>query len=127
MIERRNDAGWILGFLIAMGLTGALVGALLPGPRAAVEPCTLLPHHVPKFPGVATLRFAMVHDAVTERYPTPALAYYDERTRRTRLELAAEESRMSEGKETKKHLELIDDLAAGLDMLGKQAESIAPM
>lgn len=115
-------------FLAVLASGGALLCGfggpqLFPEWTVPADSCPL-PHHVPKFPGVASLRFAMVHDVLTERYAKHGPAWYEERNRRTRLLLAKESSK----KETsRKHLELIDDLAAGLDLLGQHAESVSMM
>jgi hypothetical protein len=121
-------AVWLLLVLLA-GLGGWIAGETFPDTHTAradnPSPCPL-PYHVPKYPGTASLRFAMVHDVVTERYPKHGPAYYEERNRLTRLALQEEEKRIG-GAPSRKHFELIDDLAAGLDHLGRHAESIALM
>jgi hypothetical protein len=121
----------VLLFLLAFASVGAALGVsfgpqLLPQLQVSPGPCPL-PHHVPKYPGVASLRFAMVHDVLSERYPKHGRAYYEERNRRTRLALKEEDGRMarSDGKPTRRYFELIDDLGVGLDLLGRHAESVA--
>lgn len=122
MAKARTSRVTMLVFLVVLAGFGAAVGqsvarqyfAQRPPPRACP-----LPHHVPKFPGVASLRFAMVHDVLTERYPRHAPAYHQERVRLARLALAAEH------KPTPRHFELIDDLGVGLDLLGQHEQSIA--
>lgn len=81
----------------------------------------ILPHQEPKFPGAATFRFAMVHDVVHERFPKHGPAYYIERERlaRERLTHVSPDSDDAFG--------LMDDIAAGLDRLGKPAEAVPIM
>jgi hypothetical protein len=49
------------------GVVGAVVG--YHAGRVTVTRAYPLPHHIPSLPGGATLRFAMVHDVIHERYP----------------------------------------------------------
>ena len=46
------------------------------------------PHHIPKTPGGVSLRFAMVQDVIHERFARHGRAYYAERNRRAREDLA---------------------------------------
>ncbi|MBL8793761.1 MAG: hypothetical protein JNM56_07650 [Planctomycetia bacterium] len=115
-------------FLAAVGaIAGAIAGSRLERPEATKT--YPLPHHVPKYPGVASLRFAMVHDVVTERFAKHGPAYYEERNRIARAALDQEEARMKQGdgKPTARYFELVDDLAAGLDLLGQHDQSVALM
>ena len=121
-------AAWIF-LLILAGLGGMFAGVAFPQadvPDLAHPSTCPLPYHIPKYPGVASLRFAMVHDVVTERYARHGPAYYEERNRLTRRALAEEQERMG-NVPSPKFFELTDDLAAGLDYLGRHAESIPLM
>src|SRR5262245_34885730 len=73
--------GAVCGVAAGLGLANLFPATLAPGWECP------LPHHVPKYPGVASLRFAMVHDVVTERYAKHGPTYYEERNRLTRIEL----------------------------------------
>lgn len=117
----------VLCLAVVGAIGGAIAGARLEPPESTQS--YPLPHHIPKYPGVASLRFAMVHDVVTERFPKHGPAYYEERNRITRQALDQEEARMkqADGKPTKKYFELLDDLGAGLDLLRQHEESVALM
>ncbi len=79
------------------------------------------PHHVPEYPGGVSLRLAMVHDVVHERFPRHGADHYRERNRLTRAVLAkldaADPARFP----------LDDDLAVGLERLGKSDEAVTVM
>src|SRR5262245_20542205 len=86
---------------------------------------TPLPHHISKYPGGVSLRFAMVHDVVHERFPRHGKAYYAERNRRVCEHLAGMEAKEpSDGKPSDAYLSLFDDLGAGLDHLGEHDEAV---
>src|SRR3954464_10654972 len=80
-----------------------------------------LPHHVPEHKGGVSFRFAMAHDVIHERFPRHGPAHYRERDRLTREKLA----RLSPGDPAS--FPLGDDLAAGLDRLGRSDEAAAVM
>ncbi len=80
-----------------------------------------LPHHVPKYPGGLSLRFAMAHDVIHERFARHGPAHYRERNRLTREKLAALAA------DDPAAFPLADDLAAGLERLGKSDEAIRVM
>lgn len=80
-----------------------------------------LPHHVPQFSGGLSLRFAMVHDVLHERFPKHGRGYYQERNRLTRQRL----STLAPGDPAS--FPLSDDLAAGLERLGKPDEAVVVM
>jgi hypothetical protein len=117
----------VFGLAIVGAIAGGVFGARLEPPESTAS--YPLPHHISKYPGVASLRFAMVHDVVTERFPKHGPAYYEERNRLTREALELEEARIkqADGKPTRKYFELQDDLGAGLDLLRKHEESVALM
>jgi hypothetical protein len=122
-----------LALVLACGLCGGLVGLLLglwtdwfpPWSTEARTPRAYpLPHHLPKHPGGVSFRFAMVHDVLHERFPRHGPAYYRERNRRTRLRLAHLERRQPEGSRAAGYFDLLDDLGAGLDALGRHDEAV---
>jgi hypothetical protein len=78
-----------------------------------------LPHHVPKYEGGISFRFAMAHDVIHERYPRHGEAYYRERNRLVRKELAEKEGRQDDA-----YLALFDDMGAGLDALKDDDEAV---
>src|SRR4051812_48698132 len=91
-------------------LAGGVIGYALAPPRPS-EPRTLVlpyPHHVPKTPGGVSLRFAMIQDVLHERFAHHGRAYYIERNRLARDELA----KLEVGE---RYFALMDDLGAGLD------------
>jgi hypothetical protein len=102
----------VAGGLLAHTLAKAFVA--VPTPRTRVLP---YPHHIPKTAGGVSLRFAMVQDVVHERFARHGKAYYTERNRRAREELA----RLSPGDRWDS---LQDDLGAGLDHLGNDDEAV---
>ena len=75
--------GWCVGW--AAGSVGHFI------PKSAKYPFlaqhTPLPHHVPKYPGGVSFRFAMAHDVIHERFSRHGPAYYRERDRITREKL----------------------------------------
>lgn len=80
-----------------------------------------LPHHVPKYAGGLSFRFAMAQDVIHERYPKHGPAHYRERDRLTRLALDALPA------DDPARFPLLDDLSAGLDRLGRSDEAIAAL
>jgi len=82
---------------------------------------TPLPHQVPEHPGGVSFRFAMAHDVIVERFARHGPAHYSERNRLTRLKLKTLSG------DDPARFALLDDLAAGLERLGKSAEAVAVM
>jgi hypothetical protein len=83
------------------------------------------PHHIPKQPDGISLRFAMVHDVVHERFPRHGTAYYLERNRRVRQNLADLKQRGdADGRPSEQYFALLDDLAVGLEFVGEHNEAI---
>jgi hypothetical protein len=105
------------------GCTGGSIGHLLPQPAnyPFLAEYTPLPHHVPRYPGGVSLRFAMVHDVIHERFPKHGRAHYAERDRLTRAKLNALHQ------DDRARFPLLDDLGAGLERLGKSDEAVAVM
>lgn len=79
------------------------------------------PHFVPKYAGGVSLRFAMVHDVIHERYPVRGPAYYRERDRIVREKLKTLPPDSQEA------FDLTDDLGVGLDKLGRAGEAVPPL
>jgi hypothetical protein len=117
-------------FIIAfIGLMGALLGAFLGRSSApTAEQMYPLPHHVPKYPGGVSLRFAMVHDVIHERFPRHGNAYYEERNRRAIEAMKEEEGKLAQGANpSDKYWAAVDDLGVGLERLGKHEEAVVLM
>ena len=76
--------GCSLLVILWMALVGAVGGYCLQVTHFVdEEPVAYpLPHHIPKVEGGVTLRFAMVHDVLHERYAVHGKAYNEERDRR---------------------------------------------
>ena len=114
------NRGCAMLFIFGMAIVGVVVGFGLQFarviPAVAAYP---LPHHIAKYPDGVTLRFAMVHDVLHERYPVHGRAYYEERNRRVQQALAQAPA--------EPNWNLVDDLAVGLDRLGRHSESVAMM
>jgi hypothetical protein len=78
-----------------------------------------LPHHIPKYEGGVSLRFAMVHDVIHERFPRHGEVYYRERNRLARKALADKGRPHDDA-----YFALFDDLGAGLDYLKQDDEAV---
>src|SRR4051794_36966287 len=100
------------------GLVGAVLGSFL---GWLADPPTRqlpMPHHVAKHPGGVSLRFAMVHDVIHERFPWHGRAYYQERNRL--IALALKDDKLPD----ERRFALLDDLGVGLERLGKHQEAV---
>src|SRR5438105_5549776 len=125
-----TPAGRLIVTLI-WAMPGALIGLFL-GLGAAIpnwpsRPTVLeypLPHHIPKYPGGVSLRFAMAHDVIHERFPRHGPAYFEERNRRVREELSNFKVQKSDKRPPARYWELLDDLGVGLDLLGRHEEAV---
>lgn len=118
--------------VIMSGLMGGCVGCMVGRDpywrRPAPAQSDPLPHHVSKYSDGLSLRFAMVHDMIHERFPKHGQAYYQERNRVVEKELASFGSMPPEDpQKQKRYFELQDDLGAGLERLGKHEEAVALM
>src|SRR5207249_7126148 len=79
----------------------------------------------PKYPDGISLRYAMVHDVLHERYPRHGKAYYTERNRQARAALRHEKGKVyGDGKPSPLYFSLLDDLGAGLDALGEHEAAV---
>jgi hypothetical protein len=88
-----------------------------------------LPHQVPKYPGGISLRFAMVHDVIHERYPKHGPDYY---RHRTAAALAQIEKLKASPPPTTRPIDspewpLLDDIAVGHVNLGEFDAAITLM
>jgi hypothetical protein len=117
----RTAVAAMLGFMV--GWLGSAVGHVMP--KQANYPFLAeqvpLPHQVPQYPGGLSFRFAMAHDVIHERFAKHGPAHYRERDRLTREKLATLDPDDPAG------FPLRDDLAAGLERLGKSAEAVDVM
>ena len=118
----------VVGVGAALGFAAGCVGSHVANfsDRYAGFPAALadeapLPHHVPQHADGVSLRFAMVHDVLHERYPKHGRAYYEERNRLTRRQLAQYTP------DNPITFPLADDLATELDRLGRPDEAVAVM
>lgn len=109
--------GWGVGWMV-----GAAAAVF---PRRSDYPFlaeyTALPHQVPKYPDGVSFRFAMAHDVIHERFSKHGPAHYRERDRLTREKLAKLPA------DDPARFPLEDDLAAGLERLGRSDEAVAVM
>lgn len=106
----------------AVFLVFAVVGNL--APQSSFEFLAIyspLPHHVPEHPGGVSLRFAMVHDVIHERFARHGDAYYEQRNLQTLTQL----SKLSDDDPAR--WPLIDDLCVGLERLGETDTAIPLM
>src|SRR3954470_15102969 len=101
--------GWCVGWMVGFIGTSRREASYYPFLAEHV----LLPHHVPKYAGGVSLRFAMVHDVIHERYPRATSARYRERERLLREKLATLAA------DDPAEFPLADDLAGSLDRLGR--------
>ncbi|MEZ6062366.1 MAG: hypothetical protein R3C19_18645 [Planctomycetaceae bacterium] len=106
-------AGTVAGCIV--GLLGALGSGRDFSFLAETAP---LPYHVPQYSGGVSLRLAMVHDVIHERFPKHGSAHYEERNRATREKLTGLSA------DDPQRFALIDDLAVGLDRLRRSEEGI---
>ncbi|MFO0930542.1 MAG: hypothetical protein U0736_26515 [Gemmataceae bacterium] len=122
MRERLVRLLWLVPAALAGFIGGCLGGSAAPRPASkALAEYAPLPHHVPQFQGGLALRFAMVHDVLHERFARHGVAHYRERDRVTR-------ARLTElSPDDPASFPLADDLAAGLDRLGRPAEAVPVM
>ena len=106
---------------LVAGWVGGSLGHFLPRPDdyPFLAERVPLPHHVPQYPGGVSFRFAMAHDVILERFPRHSTPHYRERDRLTREKLARLTS------DDPARFPLDDDLAAGLERLGRTDEAVA--
>jgi hypothetical protein len=107
-------------FGVCAGLTGWLSPELMPARQVIAYP---YPHHIPKYRGGVSLRFAMVHDVIHERYPRHGPPYYAERNRLVRKALDRVPEPGGESKGLAPYFALLDDLGVGLEFVGERDEA----
>jgi hypothetical protein len=107
----------VIGFFLG-GLAAAAFAPRAPADSPDFAEYVPLPHHVPAHQGGVAFRFAMVHDVVHERYPRHGPAYYRERDRLAREKLAALRP------DVPLAFTLTDDVAGGLDRVGRSDEAV---
>src|SRR5262245_35852465 len=94
-----SQPGVRLVIILCMAVVGALVGLIIGTSEASPTPAPVarnvfpLPHHISKYPGGVSLRLAMAHDVIHERFPKHGKAYYEERNRRVNEAIKAGEAR----------------------------------
>jgi hypothetical protein len=112
--------GGVVGLVVGVNAYGPVLRVF--GPPAQSFP---LPHQVPKYPGGTSLRLAMVHDVLHERFARHGRAYYEARNRRALRELAELSAKPQDADKTPEQLlPYFDDLGAGLDYLGEHHEAV---
>src|SRR5262245_49086061 len=77
-----------------------------------------MPYHVPQYAGGLSLRLAMVHDVIHERFPRHGPSYYRERERLARDKFKSLDPNSDEA------LALADDIGAGLERLGESEAAV---
>lgn len=104
--------------LFAGGLLG--LGGLLPSLSLAITRTGPLPHQLPKYPGGISLRFAMVHDVLHERFAKHGDAYYRARNESALRQLdALLAANPATTRPADAAWRLMDDLAVGHVHLGE--------
>src|SRR4051794_4184711 len=105
------------------GAVGALAAHFIDSPELSIAPLRYapLPHQGPKYAGGVSLRFAMVHDVIHERYPKHGADYYRERSRAARQQI---ERLKASPTATTRPIDspewgLLDDIAVGHVHLGE--------
>jgi len=124
----KPGALFIIGVVGILGSTLAFATGLQNWINPPMRPQTPLPlpHHIPKYSGGVSLRFAMVHDVLTERFAKHGKAYYTERNRLVRKELDEFKAQTNPSeKYTEKYFSLLDDLGAGYEALGDHDLAVA--
>ena len=110
--------GWV-AVIPSLLLTLWLVPRTMSDQRVETVRVYPAPWRVPAIPGAGTLRLAMVHDALTGRYPIRPPAFHEARAASMAARVAA-----WDGSADPEALADIDDLAVSLDRLGRSTEGI---
>jgi len=114
-----------LGLISIAGFVGLIIGGCAglhgwfsPPARGHIKEFPL-PHHVAQYPAGVSLRFAMVHDVLTERFAKHGKAYYRKRNRLVDNELQELKPKRKPGENpSDRYFALLDDQGAGLEALG---------
>ncbi|MBL8820084.1 MAG: hypothetical protein JNL58_28935 [Planctomyces sp.] len=122
----KSRTGALFGLLLAsaaFGMAGFVIGTIRSMDRSPHHYPFLaervpLPHSVPAIEGGVTLRFAMVHDVLTERFPKHGKAWYEHRNADITTRLSAENVSKQE------RWSLTDDLAVGYDKVGAPQKGV---
>lgn len=115
----------IIALPLLFGLIGLLFGAAVTWDAAAPteDHAYPLPHHIPTYPGNLTLRFAMVHDMIHDRFPRHGAAYY--RARNQAAQKALEKLQPTQkGAVAAQYFQHLDDLGVGLEFLGEHQAAV---
>jgi hypothetical protein len=140
-MRTRGGVVAVIVLIAIMAFLGGWAGFLVSDPRGVgrtfvpSSPATApqaealpLPHHVPKYPEGVSLRFAMVHDVIHERFPWHGKAFYEERNRQVSKALEHERAKQAAGdKPSATYFGLLDDLGVGLERLGRHEDAAALM
>lgn len=105
--------GGLVEFAVALAFLSAPPTSRFPFLARSSPP----PHHTPEHAGGVSFRFAMAHDVIHERFPKHGLDHYRERDHLTRERLAGL------APDDPATFPLADDLAVGLDRLGRSDEA----
>ena len=108
---------------VTRAVAASLLNPLSLGPRSRLEPAA---YCVSKIPGGTSLRLAMVHDVLNERYLRHGNAWYARRNADAR-QIMADEPPAPSTVPSEKYLSAMDDLAVGLEQIGQYDEAIALM
>jgi tetratricopeptide (TPR) repeat protein len=127
-MSRSSDLGPV-GSVVALALLFGVLGLVLGLAGATPIPSTPLsypkPHQVPLIPGGTSLRLAMVHDVLHQRFPKHGDAWQEDLVRRTEARLAALEAQVADGaKPTLEALRDFDDQGAALDRLHRSDDAV---
>ncbi len=110
------------------GWVASVVSHALPAPNrySFLARHVAPPYHVPPIQGGVSLRLAMVHDVLLERYPKHGTSWYEARNREIleKLSMSLSEKGAKLDGISPQRWPLIDDLAVGLDRLGRPGEGI---
>jgi len=122
---------WTLFLTVVFALVGAAFGSvigltdLVPNVPHKQPPLEYpLPHHIPKYAGGVSLRFAMVHDVLHERYPRHGTGYYEARNQLVRAQMKKPVDPNDPRSSMNVYFALNDDLGAGLDYLKQDDKAV---
>jgi hypothetical protein len=117
-----RPVSFLLLGIVSCWIAGEIVGNPLPlSPRSQIIPAA---YRLPKIPGGTSLRLAMVHDVLHERYLRHGSAWYAQRNSDA-LKIIAEQTPPAGGSPSIQYLDAMDDLAVGLERTGQSDKAIA--
>src|SRR5438067_1994165 len=115
-------------FTVFMACVGGIGGCVASAHRPHRVEEFPLPHHISKYPGGVSFRFAMAHDVIHERFARHGDAYYTERNRRVRRQLEDFPPAKRRDETTDElYFTLLDDLGVALEALGQRQEAVRLM